>query len=213
MRASSRKPASSPKVHMESGFSLVEFLISTLVLLLLSAAVFGMLAQTQHAAGFQAEVQAVLENTRLAMNTVDGYLRQAGNDPRGAGFQGLTIVSATEVRVRSDLTGSASASGLPDKGDPDSDTTDANEDVTVRYSAGSSTLEIVPNGGVAQPVADHISAFSMQYFDAAGASTTVGANVRKVQLTITGTTALPDPQTRQPFSMRLTSDILVCTRQ
>lgn len=197
----------------ESGFSLAEFMTSTLILLLVSAAVFSMLAQTQHSASYQTEVQAVLGNTRIAMDTVDRIIRQAGNDPLAAGIVGLTIVSAGELRVRSDLTGSAAATGEPDKGDPDGDTSDAGEDVTIRYNAGTSSLELVPNGGVAQPIASYISGFQMQYLDAAGAETAVGADVRRVKVTITGASNLPDPQTRQTYSMRMASDIQIATRQ
>jgi Tfp pilus assembly protein PilW len=199
--------------HGESGFSLVEFLLSTFILLVVASAVFAMLSQTQRAASYQAEVQAVMDNARTAMDTVERTIRQAGNDPRQTGLVGLEIASATQLRVRSDLTGSAAGSGNPDKGDPDGDTGDAGEDVVILYNATNRAVELVPNGGSAQAIANYISAFNMQYFDAAGAATGAGANVRKVRVTLTDSTTLPDPQTRQIFGMQQSSDIQIVNRQ
>ena len=197
----------------ESGFSIAEFLISSVILLLVSSAVFTMLAQIQRASSYQTEVQAVLENTRIGMDTVERLIRQAGNDPKVAGFAGVTITSATEVRILSDLTGSLSGAGSPDKGDPDGDTLDAGEDVTIRYDATNRCIELVPNGGAAQPIANYITAFQMQYLNAAGAATTVGADVRRIRITMTGGSNLPDPQTGQVFSVQVASDVQLATRQ
>jgi type IV pilus assembly protein PilW len=195
------------------GFSLVEFVISSLILLVVALAVFSALAETQRSASYQTEVQAVLDNTRLALDSVIRQLRQAGNDPRHTGFDGITVASSTEVRVRSDLTGSAAATGDPDKGDPDGDTSDSGEDITIRYNASGQSLEFVPASGTAQAIADHISAFSMQYFDAAGAATATGSDVRRIAILITGRGSLPDPRTRRVFSMRLASEVQLATRQ
>jgi hypothetical protein len=181
------------------------------MLLSVSSAVFGMLAEIQRNGSYRTEVQAVMDNTRIAMDTVERIMRQAGNDPHNVGFPGVTIVSATEVRICSDLTGSAATSGFPDKGDPDGDTDDSGEDVTIRYNANGS-IELVPNGGPAQPIANYISGFQMEYLDALGAATNVGANVRRIRVTITGATNLADPQTGQAFNMQVASDVQLATR-
>jgi hypothetical protein len=186
---------------------------SSLILLVISGAVFSLLAQTQRSASYQTEKQAVIGNTRIAMDTVERIIRQAGNDPHGTGFPGIAVVGATEVRVRSDLTGSAAASGFPDKGDPDGDTLDTSEDVTIRFNAINGTIELVPNGAAAQPIANYISGFQMQYLDAAGAPTNVGDDVRRIRVAIIGATAVPDPQTKQVYSVQVTSDIQLATRQ
>ncbi len=196
----------------ESGFSLAEFLVSTFIMLLVASAVFAMLAETQRAASYQTEVQAVLDNARIGLDTVERILRQAGNDPLGAGFPGVTIVSAAEVRIRADLTGSAAAIGEPDKGDPDGDTNDAGEDLTIRYNAASRAIEVIPFGGSAQAVANYITAFDMQYYDAAGAVTGIGANVRKIRVGLSAATTLPDPQTKKVFGLQQVADVQIATR-
>ena len=103
----------------ESGFSLAEFLIASVILLIIAASVFGMMAETQRASSYQSEIQSVLQNTRIAMSIVERYIRQAANDPirlpgdpsfAEIGFaqetMGVTVVSATEIRLRTDITGS-----------------------------------------------------------------------------------------------------------
>jgi hypothetical protein len=187
-------------------------MICSLVLLLAGAAASTLLAQIQRSGSYRTEVQSVLENTRIALDTVGRIVRQAGNDPRGVGFPGLTIISATEARIRSDLTGSAEASGAPDKGDPDGDTDDAGEDVTIRYNAGTGSVELV-SGSAAQSIANYISGFQMQYLDAEGDFTNAGAGVRKIRISITGATNLADPQTGRVFSLQVATDVQLATRQ
>ena len=79
--------------RLYSGFGLTEFLMSTLVFLVMASMLFGLLVEIQRKASYQAEMQSVLNNTRLALQTVGRYLRQAGNDPLGIGVSGITIIS------------------------------------------------------------------------------------------------------------------------
>ena len=69
------------RISAESGFSLVEFLLSSLILVIIAGAVFDLLGRTQRTASYQTEVQAVIESTRIAMETVERTISQAGNDP------------------------------------------------------------------------------------------------------------------------------------
>jgi len=195
-----------------AGFGLAEFLMSSLIFLLLSAAIYEVLARTQRTAGYQDEIQGVLESTRFALESVARVIQQAGNDPRGAGFPALVIVSATEARVRSDLTGSA-APGFPDKGDPDGDCADSGEDVTIRYSAASRALELASGDGGAQTIVNHIAAFRMLYFDCNGAATANGSDVCKVLVVIQAVSPIADPQTKVFFGMELSREIMLPMRQ
>ena len=194
----------------QAGFSLAEFLIATLIMLVAAASVFGILAEIQQSVSFQTEVQSVLDNTRLALQTTGRYIRQAGNDPLGIGLTGITIISPTEVRIQSDLTGSAGP-GNPDKGDPDGDTNDSAEDVTIRYNGSTRSLEIIPEGGPAQVVAGYISGLSFQYYDADGKPTSNGNAVSTINVTVSGASLLPDPRTHQIFGVQLSSDFQVAT--
>lgn len=193
------------KAGAEQGFSLVELLIAALVTLVLAASVFGLMNRLQRTAGYQPEVQGVLAIAMTGMETVERILLQAGNDPLQAGFPALVIAGPAEVRVRADLTGSAR--GAPDQGDPDGDTDDSGEDVTIRYNVNTRSLEIIPQGGVPQPVVTGLLGFAMQYFDGAGTETAAGDDVRAVRITLAGASPVADPQTGRPFSLQLSSYI------
>lgn len=196
----------------EAGFSMAEFLIASLILLIISTAIFTMMGETQRDSSYQTEVQTVLQNVRIAMDSVERYIRQAGNNPlKIAGFQGVVIIGATQVQLVSDLTGSSGGSN-PDKGDPDGDTLDAGEDVTIRHNAGTLSIELVPNGQAAQTIADHISNLTMDYYDATGTVTAVGANVCKIRVTIAGASTLENPQTHQIYGVQIQSDVQIQSR-
>jgi Tfp pilus assembly protein PilV len=199
-----------PTSNNESGFTMAEFLTTAFILLAISGSIFRSLSDTQSSAAYQSEVQAVLDNTWIAMQLVERHIRQAGNDPLDAGIAGTTIISSSQLRIRSDLTGSSGA-GNPDKGDPDGDITDSNEDITIRYNEAARTLELVPDGGPAQTVAGYISGLSFQYFDANGNVTTVGSEVRRISVSISGSSLQPNPQTHELFAVRISSNIEIAT--
>ncbi len=191
-------------VRSEQGFSLIEFMLCSLILLVVAGSVCGILNQTQRTASYQVEVQGVLEGTRYSMMTIERILQQAGNDPLNAGFPGISEMRATHVRVRADLTGSAGTENPPDpdKGDPDGDTMDSGEDVTVNFDANAGTIQI--NG---QPIASNITAFSLQYFDQHGGAAVSGDQVTRIRITLTGRSPAADPQTGKTFSIQLAGDI------
>jgi len=197
-------------IKSEKGFSLVEFLAAATILIIMGASMFSVMAEMERNAGYQSEVQAVLGNTRTAMNTVTRYIRGAGNNPLGAVFDGLTIASASSVRLRTDVTGSSLAD--PNRGDPDGDTNDVDEDVTLRYNAGARTIECVLGDGTVRTIANRITAFNMQYFDASGGVVAAGADVRRVRVTISGSSNLAHLQTQQTFGITEVGDVQLVTR-
>ena len=193
-----------------SGFALIELMISALILLAVSYAVFGVLIDIQHTASYQSEIQSVLSSTQIAMQTVERYIRQSGNDPLNRGIGGITIISPQEMRIQADLTGSEGPAN-PDKGDPDGDTDDSGENVTIRFNGGTRSLEIVPAGGSPQIIASGISDITFTYYNAVGGTAAAGSEVRKVGISISGTSLLPNPRTRQLFGVKISSDIQVST--
>lgn len=185
----------------ERGFALTEFLVSTLIILVLSAGVFTMLTEVQSTSGYQTEVLSVMDNTRIAMGALERFIVQAGNNPLAAAFAPVTITSAQQVQICSDLTGLAGG----DQGDPDGDILDANEDVTIQYNEANRSIEIVTGDGTVRTLARYISGFSMAYLDANGAVTTVGDDVRTIRITINGSSAVANPRTGRTFGLTLTA--------
>jgi type II secretory pathway pseudopilin PulG len=198
---------SASKEGKERGFSLLEFLICTGVFLLITSITLSILSDIQRTASYQTETYSVLQNAQIAMQTVERYIRQAGNDPYAKDFPGITIVHASEVRIQSDITGADP--GNPDKGDPDGDTEDTGENVIIRFNSRSQSLEIVHHDGPPQIIAGYISDLQFLYYDKDGAPTVLGSEVRKIAVRISGSSPMPNPQTHQFFGVTLYSEIRI----
>jgi hypothetical protein len=197
-----------PGIRKESGFGLVEFLMSALVVVTLSAGIFSILTDMQSTSGYQSEVLSVTENTRVAMSTLERLIVQAGNNPSSASFTPVTITGSTQVQLCADLTGSSGGS----QGDPDGDILDVDENVTIQYNATARSIELVAGDGTTQTLANYISGFSFQYYDENGNTTTVGADVRKIKVTISGASSVANPRTKKTFGLTLTSDFTLPNR-
>lgn len=192
----------------QSGFTLAEFMVAVSILLVLSSVTFSMLAEIQQSGSYQAEMQAVMNNAQIAMQTAERYIRQAGNDPHEIGITGITIVSSQEVKILSDITGSAGPAN-PDKGDPDGDIGDSGESVAIRFNARTRSLEVVSESGSAQVVAGSISGLSFRYYDADGNTTLSGGEVRKVGISVSASSQQKDPRTGKAFGVQIESEIQI----
>lgn len=192
------------------GFVLTELLVTACIFTIIAAAIFQAMTDTQQTGSHQSEVQAVMNNARTAMQTIQRYLRHAGNDPLGIGINAVTIVSAEEIRVQADITGSKGPSN-PDKGDPDGDVGDSGENVTIRLNRRTRSLEIVPAGGSAQVVAGGISGLTFEYYDAEGNNTSNSSEVRKIGIVVSAASLQPDPRTRKTFGVQIRGEIQLPT--
>lgn len=191
----------------DTGFSLVELLLVILILGMVTAAAFTLLTNLQQESVYQSEMQTVIDNTRIAIQTVEKYLRQAGNDPLASGLAGITIISDREVQIRTDIKGSLGPSN-PDKGDPDGDVDDADETVTLRLNPSSKSFEVV-SGGTAQLVSKHIHNLLFRYYDRDGNPTVDGNQVRRIAITISGGADYPHPKTGQTFAVEMHGEVRI----
>jgi hypothetical protein len=196
------------EMREDNGVGIVEFLMSALIVIALSASVFAVLTDMQTNAGYQSEVLSVMENTRVAMNTLGHYIVQAGSNPRSASFIPITITGSTQVQICSDITGSSGGN----QGDGDGDILDTDENLTIRYNSNAQSIELVDGNGTVQTLAYYISGFSLQYFDKNGATTTAGNDVRKIRVAISGASTATNPRTKKAFGINLTSDFTLPNR-
>jgi len=165
--------------HKASGFTLVELLIAlALTGVVLGAAVTTFVAQRWSYAR-QEHVTAMTQGTRAAMEMVTRDVRMAGYNPARTSFDGITY-DPTHIHIRADLNG-------------DGDTAEANETIVYAYNTATHQL-MRETDGSSQPIAEHIEAFTVDYVDGAGTSTTTTANIRQIRITITARTATPDPR-------------------
>ena len=190
-------------VRAESGFTLVELLVSLALLSMVLGGVAGLLVQNSRinrAEQMSAEVQS---NARNCLSMIVQTLRTAGWDPRNAGFIPVGLDpsptnSTNYIEVFADL-------------NEDGDVADAGEDVTIRWAG--SRLEWRKSSDVSEPfvtLADSISN------DADGDGTAESmfvpdsmTNPTRITVRITARSPVPDPRTGQYIRYTVSSEVVL----
>jgi type IV pilus assembly protein PilW len=162
----------------EQGFTIVELVVGLAIgLILLGVAVKIFLVQ-QRAYNVQDQLNEMQQNIRSAIDMIVRETKMAGYNPTGASFNGITY-NTSQLQILADLNGDGLLTG-------------ANEDITYSYDGTDSQI-VRDIGAGGQPVAENIQAFSFSYLDANGSSTTTSADIRQIDITITGRTSKTDP--------------------
>ena len=188
-------------VRAEGGFTLVELLVSLALLSMVLGGVAGLLVQNSRinrAEQMSAELQS---SARNCLSMIVQVLRTAGWDPRNAGFAAVTLdPSPTNtnnyIEVFADL-------------NEDGDTSDAGEDVTIRWAVDRIEWRTDPS----QPyvtLADSISN------DADGDGTAEAmfvpdsmTNPTRITVRITARSPVPDPRTGQFIRYTVSSEVVL----
>lgn len=164
------------------GFTLVELMVSMGIGMVILAAVTTTFMSQTRIYNAQEQINEMQQNARGALDILSRELKMAGYKPNGGGFNGVTY-STTQLRVQADLNSDGAIST----------SSTANEQITYAFDNANEQITRAVGSGSAQILAEHISAFTFNYLDSAGAATTVSANIRQVSITITAKTAKPDP--------------------
>jgi len=149
---------SAPRTPRERGMTLIEILITTVILVGVILIVMTILI---HSSKLHSKTMRRVESqgdARQAVSLLSTEIRQAGADPHNPPIGVVPIVAADSVtlHVRSDL----NADGVIETAEP-------SEDVTYFYNAGTRTLTRDPGSG-ASTVLANVSAMAFSYFDASG---------------------------------------------
>ena len=170
------------KLRDPNGFTLVELMVSMGIGMVILAAVTTTFMSQTRIYNAQEQINEMQQNARGALDILSRELKMAGYKPNGGGFNGVTY-STTQLRVQADLNSDGAIST----------SSTANEQITYAFDNGNEQITRAVGSGSAQILAEHISAFTFNYLDSAGAATTVSANIRQVTISITAKTAKPDP--------------------
>ena len=193
------------------GFTSVEALIAIVVLLVLLGAVMSTFYQSQKLYTSQHDLMAASQTGRVAMNQIQSFLRQAGNDPNNIGLTPITIDSPNQITIYSDVTGAVPAtSGLPMEATGEADGTLNNlyEQVTIRYDPGTEQLFINVGNGE-QSLAENVSVFNWTFYDMQGNVTTDGNEIARAHIELAVESKKPDQQTGSVNSITLVSEVMV----
>ena len=172
----------SMKFRNLEGFTLVELMVSMGIGMVILAAVTTTFMSQTRIYNAQEQINEMQQNARGALDILSRELKMAGYKPNGGGFNGVTY-STTQLMVQADLNSDGAIST----------SSTANEQITYAFDSANEQITRAVGSGSAQILAEHISAFTFNYLDSAGAATTVSANIRQVSITITAKTAKPDP--------------------
>lgn len=170
------------KLRDPNGFTLVELMVSMGIGMVILAAVTTTFMSQTRIYNAQEQINEMQQNARGALDILSRELKMAGYKPNGGGFNGVTY-STTQLMVQADLNSDGAIST----------SSTANEQITYAFDNANEQITRAVGSGSAQILAEHISAFTFNYLDSAGAATTVSANIRQVSITITAKTAKPDP--------------------
>ncbi|MBI4446154.1 MAG: type II secretion system protein [Acidobacteria bacterium] len=199
-------------IRAESGYTLMEALIVTAIVAMVTAAIFPLLYQGQQSYQGEKEFAEVTQQARIAMDQITRYLRQAGNDPLEVlTTSPIQTLSSGHILISSDITGSVPSTTNDPKestGDPDGTLNSIYESLEVRYDGSSRTLYIDVGYGE-EILAENISSFQLSYFDKSGASTTNDAEIARIKVEMVAETGEKDPRTGKISSMTLVSDVFV----
>jgi prepilin-type N-terminal cleavage/methylation domain-containing protein len=196
----------------ESGFSLIELLITVAVLSVISGAALSLVYQSQFSYTAQTQLAEESQDLRSAMDLIIRSLRQAGSDPlEMIATPAVTILGQDHIQIAADVTGSVdSITGNPleSTGDPDGALNSIGELVTVRYDSSEERLYL--NMGYGEAVlADNVTEFNLSFLDEAGMPTTVNDDIARVQVSMTGKTARTDLQTKKRNAISFSSEVFL----
>jgi Tfp pilus assembly protein PilW len=161
--------------------SLVELLIAIALVGVVMAGVTGSFVHQRKITAIHTQRVALIQQAQAAMDLVTRECRTAGTNPTGAAFVPVTY-HAAQLEIRADLNGNGTTDTL----------NDPNEHLIYAYDNANKRITRNAGGG-AQPLVEHIEAFTFKYLDTTGAATTVSSAIRQLQLTITARTAASDP--------------------
>ncbi|MCP5004602.1 MAG: prepilin-type N-terminal cleavage/methylation domain-containing protein [Planctomycetes bacterium] len=168
--------------NYDGGFTIVELMVGSVISLIVLGIAFSMFNVQRKVFSVQEQRSEMQQNVRAAMDMMVREIRMAGYDPQNTGFVEIAAgtSTATSLQVSADLDGSGGIVG--------------SETITYSYDALNDQIDRDIGGGF-QPFVENIASMNFSYFDASDFVTATAADIRKIQIQITGRTANIDPRT------------------
>ena len=203
--------------HDACGFTLVEMLLSIVILAIVSAGVLSTFNNSQLSYQSHEDVAEVISKSRFSMDQLMTYFRQAGNDPQGYlasnTISPIEILGTGHVRINSDLTGavpdpSDPTDPLKSTGDPDGTLDNLYEQVIARYDSAQQRIYLDIGYGE-EILASDISSFDLTFYDSAGNTTTTESDIVRVQAELVADSAGGNLESGKVQTMTLGSSVML----
>ncbi len=197
------------ETNNESGFTLIEIMVTILISSIMMGAVFMSYSGQQKSYVINNRLTEVQQNLRAATIIMAKDIREAGCDPTGRSGASILIATPGRFQFTKDIAGDPIN---PSEGDGDLD--DSNEDISLGFStANDSTTDGIADAGAAnlgrdvgggfQPIAENIQAIEFNYLLNDGNSTSTPNSsqindIIAVQISILARAASPDQDFSSP---------------
>ena len=199
------------------GFTLVEMLLSILILAIVSGGVLTTFNNSQLSYQSHEDMTEVTSKSRFSLDQLMTYFRQAGNDPEGHlasnAISPIEILGTGHVRINSDLTGavpdpSDPTNPLKSTGDPDGTLDNLYEQVVARYDSAQQRIYLDIGYGE-EILASDISSFDLTFFDSAGNITTTESEIVRVRAELVAESAGVNLESGKVQTMTLGSSVML----
>ena len=203
--------------HGASGFTLMEMLLSLVILAIVSGGVLSTFNNSQLSYQSHEDVAEVISKSRFSLDQLMTYFRQAGNDPQGHlasnTISPIEILGTGHVRINSDLTGavpdpSDPTDPLKSTGDPDGTLDNLYEQVITRYDTAQQRIYLDIGYGE-EILASDISSFDLTFYDSAGNTTTTESEIVRVQAELVADSAEGNLESGKVQTMTLGSSVML----
>ncbi len=203
--------------HDARGFTLVEMLLSILILAIVSGGVFSTFNNSQLSYQSHEDVAEVISKSRFSLDQLMTYFRQAGNDPQGHlasnAIAPIEILGTGHVRINSDLTGavpdpSDPTNPLKSTGDPDGTLDNLYEQVVARYDSAQQRIYLDIGYGE-EILASDISSFDLTFYDSAGNTTVTESEIVRVRAELVADSAAVNLESGKVQTMTLGSSVML----
>jgi type IV pilus assembly protein PilW len=177
------KPLYYSSKNKESGFTLVELLITMTISLIILTALSSTFLMQRKIYDVQEQVVEMVQNARAAMDMMTREIRMAGYDPSGLANAGIVTVTSNSINFTLDITDDA------ETGPPDGDTGDSNENITYSLYTEDGIQKLgrkSTSTAVNQPVAENIEDLQ------------ISQSGNSINVSLIARTSKPDPDYTDP---------------
>ena len=167
--------------YKENGFTVVEMLVAMAIALVVLTSLSSAFVTQRKTLNSQEQITDMVQTSRNIMDMITREVMLAGYNPTSATMVGISYDSS-QLEIRADLSG-------------DGDTGDTNENIIYTYDSTNHQITREEGSGTTTtlPLGENIEAFTFQYYDADGNTTTTDGDIRQIEISVTTRTAAADP--------------------